>query len=387
MNLSFQELIQELAKLTQQQLYCGFAGAGFRLHAELGKFEGLSNFFLGSTICYSEQSFQSFTAITSNQSYVSKESAVLLASSALYRAQEYAPTQSILGLGITGALKTKRALKGGERVYIAVRGAFYAHCLKISFNNQNASRSKELQDSITSYAGIAYLLFKITGVTRYFEEVQQLGREIDMIESISELELKEKSLTELVLKCSHSLASSPIYLPVQRNQVNSTQVIAKNSCIYPGSFNPDHFGHFAIMNFAKQFLAKSVIPEISVKNFDSAKDVSDIDLLLSRVCNLSGRELILSSCALFIDKVNLYKSDFLLGADIFLRLHDEHVNKLAQDLKRFNLTLYVFTRTGSEFTAGFFEQSPLRLVSKLIPLVKQISSSHIRASNFNKDIL
>ena len=93
------------------------------------------------------------------------------------------------------------------------------------------------------------------------------------------------------------------------------------TCIFPGSFHPLHFGHVAMVGYARQRLGSDVEFEISVTNVD--KRTLTNPQVVDRLRQFPGQLVWLTRAATFAEKAALFPGvTFLVGADTVIRLCD-----------------------------------------------------------------
>ena len=112
-------------------------------------------------------------------------------------------------------------------------------------------------------------------------------------------------------------SKTPLSASVIRNDA-----VERESTVFPGSFNPLHAGHRAIVALATEKLARPVLFELSVFNVDkSALEPTELERRLSQDFGPNG--VVVTNCATFEDKAGLFPgATFLVGADTIERISD-----------------------------------------------------------------
>lgn len=156
--------------------------------------------------------------------------------------------------------------------------------------------------------------------------------------------------------------------------------------IFPGRFNPFHYGHKLIIEKTQEYTQRAVIAELSINNVDkgdlSPQEIRDTcyDLAQNEV------QFIVTNYPRFIDKVrNLGFTSFVIGSDTAIRLfhakyykNEIEMKQSFQYLKRMNVQFFVFGRKGFDFQPdyGKMELPVFRLMPFQSP---DISSTELRA--------
>lgn len=116
-----------------------------------------------------------------------------------------------------------------------------------------------------------------------------------------------------------------------------------NNLYLPGSFNPIHEGHYALLKAAKLKSGRKGIFELSVTNFD--KGTIPEDELRKRLALIQG-SVIITSCPSFIEKAEKFPGSwFAVGYDTAMRILDKRNPNFYKDLNRFK-------ELGTKFVVG-----------------------------------
>jgi hypothetical protein len=166
-----------------------------------------------------------------------------------------------------------------------------------------------------------------------------------------------------------------------KDDLNYSQCV-ENSVVIPGSFNPIHYGHAKIAKIASSILGKQHFFELSLSNVDKA--TIENNLFYNRISCLKGCSLILSNQKLFINKAEVYKSDFAIGMDTAIRLIDKKyykedmtTNNLIDHYKNLGTRFIVFDRAEKKINKLDFGE--INELFTFVAPIGSISSSEIRA--------
>jgi hypothetical protein len=89
--------------------------------------------------------------------------------------------------------------------------------------------------------------------------------------------------------------------------------------LFPGAFNPPHWGHERMAEVAAERYGRPVTFELSIANVD--KPPLDFIEIAGRLEQLAGRRVLLTRAATFVEKARLVPGGvFIVGADTLLRI-------------------------------------------------------------------
>jgi nicotinic acid mononucleotide adenylyltransferase len=153
--------------------------------------------------------------------------------------------------------------------------------------------------------------------------------------------------------------------------------------LFPGAFNPPHWGHERMAEIASQRYGRPVTFEISIINVD--KRPLDFIEIADRLERLSGQLVLLTRAATFVEKSQLAPGCiFVVGADTIERIadpayynndaarRDEAIAAIAKQGCRF----LVFGRT---IRGSFATLSTLNLPRQLRAICDEVTESEFNA--------
>ncbi|MFC1639102.1 hypothetical protein ACFL26_02425 [Patescibacteria group bacterium] len=308
---------------TRTLVFAATTGAAGRLRQDLWAAEGCSANTVGDVFTYDYAETDEFLGFQPTQGYCNDEAARQLAARAYTRARARADrgneSRPVLGLGMTATVATGRVIKGGHRVHIAVRTDERFYFTFARFSPGVLTRRQE---------GEACDLLALDAILQ--------------VTDCGEIPTPHASIERLVVGPASTLAETYgqqgdafLYLPdgtpwrlfgsVGRDDL--LQMLAEhgitpaNHVIYPGSFNPVHYGHeeAALQMeglYKEDDLKRRVLFQISGAH--PVKDDTPPEELQRRAEQFRYRAplLILPEAGLYVEKARLLPGfSFLLGSD------------------------------------------------------------------------
>jgi nicotinic acid mononucleotide adenylyltransferase/nicotinamide mononucleotide (NMN) deamidase PncC len=240
------------------------------------------------------------------ESYCSSRTARRLAVAAWQRAVDCgAAAEAAVGAAVTASLKTRRAKRGGHRLFVAIQtlGATATAALALEKN----ARSRDEEETVAAAAVLEEL------------HAASAGREPAVPASLLPTERVVRE------RCAAPPAWQELFagtLPAVRADAAAEAPAARSGrLIFPGSFDPLHEGHLLMARIAEEIAERPVEYELSITNVD--KPTLDYLEIRDRAAQFADRPLWLSRAARFLDKLDVFPgSTFVMGADTYARLAD-----------------------------------------------------------------
>jgi len=282
------------------QLVLEFTGAGSLGLAWLHSVPGSSRTILEATDRYSTASLAELLGYTPEKN-VSPETAMKMAEKAYIRACRLGDDDKIrLGVACTATIATDRAKRGEHRCCITVFDKSGARTSDLVLTKGERDRdgeetlvAKMLINAIAEAAGVGPV------------HVELLETEQIKVETIAAPDPLQATWA-LIEPDGNRVAQPPI-----------------SGCIYPGSFNPLHYGHEALAAAAERITGLPVTFELAAVNADKAPLARGE--LERRLEQFRGKRRVLATRApLFSDKARLFRGcTFVIGYDTAVRFLDK----------------------------------------------------------------
>jgi hypothetical protein len=352
--------IEEFLRMTPP-FFLACAGGLEDLMSTITRQCGASKIYLGGVSCYHRRLTEEFCGRSlSEDGYSSDHSALALAVASFREAQYLLGDAGIRmnGIGITAVFKTDRVVRSGYRVWLARYGleGFETFCLEL---DPDVSRTEQVDQALSWIFGhIAKPLVAM---------------------------LKTKDLTDKLTAIFSDLVLQPFLLNTQGDFVPLalSEAPLRNKIVFPGSFNPCHYGHLKIAQTIFNLTGRDVVYELTLSNADISKPPLGIRELAQRLISFYGHaEVVIGDLPFFADKSRCYQSDFVVGYDTWSRmvdpaylsrtrgLEDACIDDLEQIFKDNNSRFYVFGRDNKDNSGDFCRY--------LIPANWPVSSTKIR---------
>ena len=287
----------------------------------------------------------------------------------------------VLGVGISGALRSNFERKGLHHAYISLvdQKKYTTYYIILDKNK----RSREEEDYFIGYNVLNLINTPITETPTLVGELLP-GDEIKVLES--------KDTIDLLLSTLETTTLNIIFLPGGKMLANQ---ILKKCAVIPGSFNPLHDGHVALAEaVAKKFELKDsdIIFELSALNADKGLISREEIEKRVKVINERGFGAMLTNRPFFYAKNEYLKNGyFVVGTDTYKRIIDTKyysnsnevmISKLAEFLRCEN-HLVVAPRLNSqtnklETLADFSVPEIFKNIHELDNFRMDISSTELR---------
>ncbi len=151
--------------------------------------------------------------------------------------------------------------------------------------------------------------------------------------------------------------------------------------IFPGSFNPLHDGHKAMVEYALRQFGDAVDFELSVSNVD--KSTLDASEIMRRLNQFGDHRVWLTQAPTFAEKAQLFPgASFLLGADTATRLfasrYYDSPQTMLESMSRFDDVQCRFVVFGRKIDGEFADAESLQLPTQVRHLFDLIPQSSFR---------
>lgn len=284
----------------------GMAGAGTFGH--IWDVPGVSDVLVGCHMPYAKEDIDSFLGF-SPDGYANEGTAMDFAMDAFYRAYQYEGAPAI-GIGVCAVTASTTAHKGDHRIFVATFQEHKATLTYVKLVKGVGAERRHLDGQICN----AILISALKDVTN---------------SSITGLDLPEGCIEEFRNGRAEGLAEERLR---RRPYFSSTgkrllefpkEEYRQRGAIFPGSFNPPHFGHFGMADSYINHVGGPVAftIEASPPHKESIKTWE----ILQRAKMLQGHNVYITrGYPYFVDKArHLPGLPIIIGADAFETLFDE----------------------------------------------------------------
>ena len=210
----------------------------------------------------------------------------------------------VLGLGATAALVTDRERKGSHRVHVAVVDGF--QCWESTVRLRKNARTRAAEEAIAEQVILGALAEAMVGG----------GIDIDLHSD----ERLQTGATALAHYRDVIAGGEQPWATVDHIDSRVSAGGALPGIVVPGSFNPLHEGHAALLEAARRRSTGFAAYEISITNVDKpALGAAELD---ARLAQFHGRvPVVLTRAPTFVEKARLLPGTaFAVGADTAARI-------------------------------------------------------------------
>lgn len=373
-------------------------GAGLGIGGFLGDILGISQVLQFCEAPYAQSALEGIVGPKVTK-FVSSEVAVALAQYAREKAkrlweQEVAAGRSssesmpnFVGLAVTGAIATDRERRGDDHFYVAVDtddGASFVHITfarQEKFEIEQQSIRRAYQNAIAVHVAAALWLSTHSQHVKISLDGLNPDKSSVLASGVSDHGFLSPMSVRSVGKPASAL-HEPDGQILEPNTLDPARDI-----LYPGSFNPIHEGHHAVIDAVKARTGKRVVCHIDTTH--PVKDVNPADVE-RRVKTFEWRHpvLLTSGLGLFVEKARAFPGmEFVLGVDVFEQLlHSQHgyPSPLLEEFVSLGTHFHVVTRRqggvlrGMSSVLSTIDGAYQTLFSEIVVDVEQ-SSTALRA--------
>lgn len=250
----------------------------------------------------------------------------------------------LFGLAVTASLATNRRKRGAHRAHVAVQTASHSYDARFDFSSTRAREERALVDA----------------AWQCLAEALRLSIETPAVDA------SDRAHTRSPRAWRGLVAGDSLAVPLLSTQTDPPPLLL------PGSFNPLHRGHKAMMAVAETQLGCTGAYELSVSNVD--KPALDYSTLRERTMAFRGRRgagaLWLTRLPTFIEKARRFPgTTFAVGADTIVRIGagryyggDRAMRAAVREMSELGCRFLVFGRLAD---GEFRDLSELRLPATL----------------------
>ena len=285
-----------------RQFVLAITGGGSGAVAALLQVPGASASVLEAIVPYSATAMREWLAGPVDP-FCSEKTARAMAMQAFERARQLsdADAHTLVGIGATASLASNRPKLGPHRIHVAWQSAFTTAVATCNFTTGTGTRDEEeavstqmILRAVAEACGLPVSASIKTSIEIQVERREQRAHE---------------SWTELLLGQRASIAW------------NVNRLESQPTILFPGAFNPLHWGHEQMAQIAAKRYGSPATFELSITNVD--KPPLDFIEIADRLEQLAGWPVMLTRTPTFVEKAQLAPGcTFIVGADTIERIAD-----------------------------------------------------------------
>jgi len=309
-----------------RHLVLAITGGGSGAISALLQVPGASASILEAAVPYAAKSLEQWLGGRPDQ-FCSERTARAMAMAAFERARTLseADPHELRGVGATASLATLRPKRGAHRIHVAWQSPSVTAVVSCELNKGERTRAEEEQIA-------THMVLEAVA--------EACGVDASLLDSRIRSHMDRHRFdappewTELLLGQRSALA-----IP-QREEVLSPKIL------FPGAFNPLHWGHERMAELAAARYHAPVTFELSMLNVD--KPPLDFMDLADRLKQLTGKKVLVSRAATFVEKARLAPGCvFVVGIDTLRRIAEPRYYD--NDPARRDAAIAAFAREGCRF--------------------------------------
>jgi hypothetical protein len=296
-----QQLFVEHIHVSGRQFVLALTGGGSGAIAAMLQVPGASASVLEAVVPYSACAMQEWLGGPVEQ-YCSEATARVMAMRAFERARELsdADPHTLRGIGATASLATNRPKRGAHRIHIAWQSATATAVASCVFKDPNQTRAAE--EAVATQ-------FALYAVAEACDLPVPPVEETIPIDVVHHKQVAPPEWTDLLLGNRASV-----------DVADGAEQTAPR-ILFPGAFNPPHWGHAEMAEIAARRLGEPVTFELSITNVD--KPPLDFMAIANRLTALKDQHVLLTRAPTFVEKSRLAPGCvFVVGADTLERIAD-----------------------------------------------------------------
>lgn len=418
--LSHRQIFDAISVLRQtgKQIFLLTTGSTGGLAEALWQPFHASSQLMGHHFCYAQEDLVQFLGFKPKQ-FCSEETAAQMAARAYWHGMELAVRRGIavpdmIGVGMTSVVSSDRHHRGEERVCIAVRTTDEFRKFEATFEKcaENASSEErflarleqsQLADVMTlnlvlASAGLEQVLFPMK-CARSFDFID--AAEGGFVEQLAPafwanhydaMRMDVGAAGGWLKGCDEAtdqrietaLANPPIYGRVYQDgcgedHTPNLETDLKNIVLFPGSFNPLHYGHIALARTVEKMTGKRVVFEITNTHPDKPTCTHEEMMRRADQFQFFAPVILSDNAPLFIDKARRYPGvPMVVGADVMqsllnVRYYDNSLQKMFDMLEEFRRLGTVFCVNGREVNGMFLTRDDVAVPKRFEDLFVAVS--------------